>query len=100
MINGVTQIAITKTDILAEFDNIKAATAYQINGETTLEYPYNLEDEDLQPIYNTYPSWEDKSSDQPLDENLSNYLDVLEGLLDTPIKYVSNGPGRDELKIR
>ena len=100
MINGVTQIAITKTDILAEFDNIKAATAYQINGETTLEYPYNLEDEDLLPIYNTYPSWEDKSSDQPLDENLSNYLDVLEGLLDTPIKYVSNGPGRDELKIR
>jgi adenylosuccinate synthase len=100
MINGVTQIAITKTDILAEFDNIKAATAYQINGETTLEYPYNLEDEDLQPIYNSYPSWEDKSSDQPLDQNLSNYLDVLEGLLDTPIKYVSNGPGRDELKIR
>ncbi len=100
MINGVTQIAITKTDILAEFDFIKAATAYKIDNEITLEYPYSLENNKIEPVYKSYPSWEDRSNDQPLDDDLKNYLEVLEGLLNTPIKFVSNGPGREELKIR
>ncbi|MEE9372567.1 MAG: adenylosuccinate synthase [Saprospiraceae bacterium] len=100
MINGVTQIAITKTDILAKFDNIKAATAYKINGSVVQKYPYELDDPSLHPVYNTYDSWEDNNSDQPMHDNLSDFLSILEGLLDTPIKYVSNGPGRDELKIK
>ena len=100
MINGVTQIAMTKTDILANFDSIKIATSYSRNGAYLDEYPYDLEDSDIRVELETVPSWEDKPNDLPLDENLENFIQKIEGLLDTPIKFVSNGPGREELRLR
>jgi len=100
MINGVTQIAITKTDILAEFDKINAAISYSIDGEQSDTLPYQLDHNSLIPQYKAFKSWEDRPHTENLHKDLADYLDFLENELDVHIKYVSNGPGREELRIR
>ncbi len=56
MLNGVTQLIMTKTDVLDSFDTIKVATAYSINGELTDRLPYDLS-VDVKPVYTEIPGW-------------------------------------------
>ncbi len=56
MLNGVTQLIMTKTDVLDTFETIKIATAYSINGELTDRFPYDME-ADIKPIYTEMPGW-------------------------------------------
>lgn len=98
MVNGVTQIAITKIDVLEEFETIKAATLYKIDGHSTDELPYDLSYESLDPQYQSFQGWNNRSDKGA--QNLENYLSYLEEYLKTPIRYVSFGPGRKELRLR
>jgi adenylosuccinate synthase len=101
MLNGVTQIAITKIDVLNEFESLSVAKSYVVDGKTTEELPYDLNDSDIEPVYTPVKGWltntsfmRDKSE---MPDTLKKYITDIERYLDTPIKYISVGPGRDEL---
>ncbi|MCI9285673.1 MAG: adenylosuccinate synthase, partial [Muribaculaceae bacterium] len=99
MINGVTQLIMMKSDVLDGFDEIKACTAYRINGEETRQFPYSIED-GIEPVYTTLPGWKtDMTRMQSEDEfpkEFSDYIAFLEKELATPITIVSIGPDRKQ----
>ncbi|MFT5833555.1 MAG: adenylosuccinate synthase [Cognaticolwellia sp.] len=104
MINGVTQLCVTKVDILNNFDEISAATHYKIDGELADLPPYDLCADGIEPVYTSYPGWKqslegiDDYDDLP--ETAKSYLETLEGMLETPITIVSRGPQRKELILK
>lgn len=100
MLNGVTQLIMTKTDVLDEFDTIKAATAYNVDGELTDQFPYTL-DTEAEPVYTELPGWKtdltgvrDKAH---FPKELKDYIAFLEKELKIPIKFVSVGPDREQI---
>ncbi len=100
MLNGVTQLIMTKTDVLDTFDTIKIATAYSIDGELTDRFPYDME-ADIKPIYTEMPGWKtDLTSVRSKDlfpKELNDYIRFLEKELKVPVKYVSVGPDREQI---
>jgi len=96
LINGVTDLIITKADVLNGFDEIKAATKYEVGGEETFELPMYLDGNDLKPLYTDFDGWENTSIDN-LEEPLNDYIDFIGEYLDTKITMVSIGPERDEV---
>lgn len=104
MINGVTQLIMTKGDVLSNFETIKAATAYKLpDGSITEEFPFELTDE-VEPIYEELKGWKDdltglKSEDQ-FPQELKDYIAYLEKQLEVPIKIVSVGPDREQTIVR
>ena len=103
MLNGVTQLIMMKSDVLDGFDEIKACTAYRINGEETKQFPYSIE-EGIEPVYTTLPGWKtDMTGMQSEDEfpaEFKAYIDFLEKELRTPITIVSIGPDRKQTIVR
>jgi adenylosuccinate synthase len=100
MLNGVTQLIMTKTDVLDSFDTIKVATAYSIDGELTDRMPYDLNAE-AKPVFTELQGWEKdltgiRSRDQ-FPPQLVDYIRFLEKELKTPVKYVSVGPDREQI---
>jgi len=101
MLNGVTQIAITKIDVLNAFNEIKACIAYKIDGVETDKIPYHITDALIEPVYETFPGWNcDISACNTKDDlpgALKNYLQFLEWQLKVKISMLSTGPERHKL---
>ncbi len=99
-INGVTQLMMMKSDVLSGFENLKVCTAYNYKGETIKHLPYNIEEENVTPIYSTFKCWKEdltKMTDaSQLPKELNEYIDFLEKELEIPIKVVSVGPDRKQ----
>lgn len=98
MINGVTQLIMMKSDVLDGFDEIKACTAYEIDGVVTRDFPYSVDGEAVKPVYVSLPGWKAdmtrmKSEDE-FPAEFKAYIDFLERELETPITIVSIGPDR------
>ena len=103
MINGVTQLIMMKSDVLDDFDTIKACVAYKVNGLETEEFPYDIS-EGLEPVFVEMPGWKTDltkiQNENELPEELNAYLDFLEDELQVPIKIVSVGPDRKQTVYR
>lgn len=103
MINGVTKLALTKLDVLNEFEEIKIADQYEYEGKRSTELPFCLDNTAIKPILRSHKGWnEDISTSKDiasLPENAKSYLKLLEEKLQTPIGFVSIGPERDELIV-
>ena len=101
MVNGTTQIAITKIDVLNHFSEIKACVAYKINGKETTSIPFDMMKEEIEPVYETFPGWncslENIKSKNDLPAELMNYLRFLEWKLKIRISMLSAGPERERL---
>lgn len=101
MINGVTEIVMTKADVLDDMEEIKACTAYEINGELQCQIPYQLDDTSVKPIYQSILGWKTPISEltsyEQLPEPLKNYIQQIRNFTKIPISYVSNGPHRNQL---
>ena len=101
MINGVTKIIMTKADILDSFEELKVCTAYNINGKQTQEVPFAISKVTIDPVLETYKGWHCDTSvikeAAYLPQNMSTYIDFINGYVGAPIKYVSNGPGREQI---
>ncbi|THG45312.1 adenylosuccinate synthase, partial [Muribaculum caecicola] len=104
MLNGVTQLIMMKSDVLDGFDQIRACTAYEINGETVTEFPYSVDGIDIKPVYATLPGWKTDMtqfrSEEQFPKEFSDYIKFLEKELGTPITIVSIGPDREQTIIR
>ncbi len=103
MINGVTQLIMMKSDVMDDFDTIKACVAYDIDGSETENFPFEITDS-LKPIYVELPGWKTNmtkmQSEDEFPEEFNAYLSFLEEALDVNIKIVSVGPDRDQTIIR
>lgn len=104
MINGVTQLIMTKADVLSEFGNIKVCTKYLHKGEEIDYLPFDVLGDDMTPIYEELPGWTEDltglSSIDGIPASLENYIEYLEKELETPITIVSVGPDRTQTLMR
>lgn len=103
MLNGVTQLAVTKLDVLNHFSEIQAGVAYQIDGQETDAMPFDLCDTPLVPVYRSFPGWNQEipanTPVESLPEAARKYLEFLESNLQVPVTMVSVGPEREQLII-
>ena len=103
-INGVTQLMMMKGDVLSGFDHIKVCTAYQTDEGTQEHLPFDIADEQISPIYEELPGWEEDltqmTKEAEFPQNFIHYINYLEQALETPIKIVSVGPDRAQTIVR
>jgi adenylosuccinate synthase len=104
MVNGVTQLNVTKLDVLNIFDTIYAATHYKIDGELTDQLPFDLCDTEVEPVYEAFAGWEQSleagSAYADLPAAARHYLEALERYLGLPITIISVGPERASLVLK
>ncbi len=103
-INGVTQLMMMKGDVLSGFKTLKVCTAYNYKGEIITHLPYNIEANNVTPIYTEFNGWSKDlttmGEDSQLPEELNEYIAFLEKELGIPIKIVSVGPDRKQTIFR
>jgi adenylosuccinate synthase len=101
MINGVTQLVMTKADVLDSLDELYICEKYLINGKETNEVPFQMDKLDIQPVYKKFAGWKTditsikKYSDIP--GEMDAYIRYINGILGVEVKYISNGPGTDQI---
>jgi adenylosuccinate synthase len=100
-VNGLTQLVITKLDVLDSLAEVRAVTAYEIAGRRVADMPESLSDLALvKPVLETFPGWRKPTTAarhwEDLPPEARRYLDRLEELAGVPIRLVSVGSGRDE----
>ena len=104
MINGVTQLIMMKSDVLDGFETIKACVAYRIDGEETDQFPFDIKEDEIEPVYHEFDGWKvdmtSMKSENEFPEEFNAYLDFLEDYLGVPIKIVSVGPDRAQTIVR
>ena len=103
-VNGVTQLIMMKGDVLSGFKTLKVCTAYKYKGEEITHLPYNIEAENVTPIYTEVKGWAadltGMTEASQLPENLNTYVEFLENELNIPITIVSVGPDRKQTIVR
>ncbi|MDO4671924.1 MAG: adenylosuccinate synthetase, partial [Porphyromonadaceae bacterium] len=103
MLNGVTKLIMMKSDVMDDFETIKACVAYQHNGEEIKDFPFNISD-DLKPVYKELPGWKEPMTKMTREDqfpvNFVKYIKFLEEELGVPILIVSVGPDRNQTIIR
>ena len=99
-VNGVTQLMMMKSDVLSGFDQLKVCTSYNYKGKVIKHLPYNIEAENVTPIYTNLKCWKEDltkmTEARQLPKELNDYIDFLEKELELPIKIVSVGPDRKQ----
>lgn len=103
MVNGVTQLIMMKSDVLDDFDTIKACVAYELpDGSTTPDFPYDINN--VKPVYEELEGWKTDmtrfTSEEEFPKAFNNYIKFIENQLETPITIVSIGPDRSQTIIR
>jgi adenylosuccinate synthase len=102
-LNGFTQLAVTKLDVLDGLPALKICTAYRLpDGRVINHVPDTPIYQTVEPIYESWPGWPENSTNQArawreLPETAQRYLKRIEELVGAPIKYVSVGPERAEM---
>lgn len=104
MINGVTQLIMTKADVLSEFEEIKVCKGYMHKGEEIDYLPFDVLSDDITPVYEVLDGWAEDltglSSIDGIPSTLAKYIEYLEKVLETPITIVSVGPDRNQTLVR
>lgn len=103
-VNGVTQLMMMKADVLSGLEEIKACVAYNYKGERIEHLPYDIKEENIEPIYESLPGWTEDltemTSEDQFPEAFAQYIQYLEQKLEVPIKLVSIGPDRRQTILR
>ena len=101
MINGVTQIVMTKADILDALEELKVCTSYTINGIETNQVPFQMNKLNINPNYEIFNGWNTDISNLNSFESSPNemkkYIEYINKFLAIPVKFISNGPARDQI---
>jgi len=106
-VNGLTEIALTKLDVLSNNGDLSVCTAYNIDGQLEQEMPASLHKfRSAEPVYQTLPGWGQLSDDmtekgyKSLPENLRNYVKFIENQVSCHVSIISIGPERSQTIIR
>lgn len=104
MVNGATDLIMMKCDVMNEFDTIKIATAYKVNGVVTDKFPYECPEGEVEPIYTTLKGWNSDltgiDSYDKFPKELKEYIEFIEKAAGIPISIISTGPDRSETILR
>ncbi|MFT6369446.1 MAG: adenylosuccinate synthase [Maribacter sp.] len=99
-INGVTELMMMKGDVLSGFKKLKVCTEYNYKGDKIDHLPFNIESENVTPIYTEMDGWEEDltkmTKAEQLPATLNKYITFLEKELEVPINIVSVGPDRTQ----
>jgi adenylosuccinate synthase len=101
-VNGITGLALTKADVLQDFEHLKVCTSYRLGGTTLYDLPSCVEDlERVEPVYEILPCWPTFDTSRvrsvaDLPAELRQYMKYIEDFLGVPIVLMSTGPGREE----
>lgn len=99
-VNGVTALYMMKGDVLSGFDTLKVCTAYKYKGQVIKHLPYNIEPENVTPVFVEKKGWAadltGMTSYEQLPAELKEYIEFIEKELEVPIKVVSVGPDRTQ----
>lgn len=99
-VNGVTALYMMKGDVLSGFDTLKICTEYNYNGEKIDHLPYNIEPENVSPVYVEKKGWKadltGMTSYDELPSELKEYIEFIENFVEVPIKVISVGPDRKQ----
>ncbi len=103
-LQGATEIAITKMDVLSYLDEIPVIVAYDIDGVITEEYPYTAVVDEATPVYETLPGWKTDITHireyKDLPKEARDYIEYIEKRIACPITMVSVGPERESIIFR
>lgn len=101
MINGVTKIIMTKADVLDAFEELQVCIAYDTGGKQITEIPFQMTKINIEPLYKTFPGWKTVSSaikyEKDLPGAMQRYVEFINQYMGVGVKYISNGPGRDQI---
>ncbi len=101
MVNGVTQLLMTKADVLDAFEELKVCTSYKINGKSVKEVPFQMTRVAIEPELKSFKGWKTdisaikKAADLP--KAMNEYVAFINDYLGVKVAYISNGPGREQL---
>ncbi|MDY0089171.1 MAG: adenylosuccinate synthase [Flavobacteriaceae bacterium] len=103
-VNGVTELYMMKGDVLSGFDNLKVCVAYKYKGKIINHFPYNIEPENIEPVYVNKKGWKTDltkmTTYEELPQELKDYISFIEKGLEVPIKIISVGPDRKQTIIK
>jgi adenylosuccinate synthase len=98
MLNGVTQLIMTKVDVLNILDSFQVCVAYQYEGKQIDYIPFDFNPERLTPVYKTMKGWskslENFTTFDQLPSEVMDYVKVIEDFVEVPVTIISTGPNR------
>lgn len=101
MLNGVTNVVMTKADVLDSFKELNVCTEYLINGNKSEEVPFQLTHADVKPEYKAFEGWNCDSTllktGDNLPEAMQRYISFINQYIGSPVSHVSNGPQREQI---
>jgi adenylosuccinate synthase len=104
MINGVTQLCITKIDVLNKFETVKMAGSYFYEGEETMKLPFDINGIEIMPIYEDYKGWQQELEGirefDKLPAEAQHFIHEIEGALGVPVTIISTSPDRESLVFK
>lgn len=99
MINGITELAMMKADVLNGMATLRVCTHYRVNGSLTDRMPYDVSS-GIEPVYRDMPGWVSSNASGRLPAELDQYITMIEEAVGVPISIVSLGPDRAETIMR
>jgi adenylosuccinate synthase len=103
MVNGVTQLIMTKADVLDELPELNLCTAYNINGKNQAFVPFQMNKLAIEPVYEHFAGWQTDITGikkyENVPEKMKIYMQYINNFVGVPVKYISNGPGRDQIIV-
>ena len=104
MLNGVTDLFITKPDVMNDFDEVKMCTSYEIDGSITDEIPFEFNEVEIKPQFVSYPGWKQSLSGiaeySALPHNLRDYITAIEQATGVNVLAVSISPDRKDVLFK
>jgi adenylosuccinate synthase len=101
MINGVTQIVMTKADILDSMEELKVCKSYKVDGNEITTVPFQMNRLQIESVYQSFAGWNSDISKikdyDSMPEKMKEYINFINNYLGVPVKYISNGPGREQI---
>ena len=100
-VNSLTELFITKLDVLSGLEELKLCVGYKDNNEVITDYPFNQNVlNSAEPVYETFDGWTDDISTvksfEDLPNNAQSYIKAIEAFIEVPITFISVGPERTE----
>lgn len=103
MVNGVTQLIMTKADVLDELPELRLCTQYSVNGKKQDFVPFQMNKVTIDPIYESFAGWQTDITEiknyESVPEKMKIYMQYINNFVGVPVKYISNGPGREQIIV-
>jgi len=104
MLNGVTDLAMMKADVMDGFDHVKVGEKYLYNDQEMDYFPFEINDENLKPDYSVHKGWKQDitkiNKEEDLPQEFMDYIAFVEKETEVPISIISVGPDRTQTIIR